>query len=163
MALPSAFPYRDLIVLTTFSVVLGTLTIQGLTLSLPYARSIWPPLGRARAASVRRRTVLRCSGLSVAVVRCCIKNLSFSVNVLAQSRLDQRGSGDFPRTAVKIALSKSIISATVGEAGGSGSYKSREEPQFQQGASSKLQGLVSKRGISDRKGIFYEADAACLN
>jgi hypothetical protein len=85
------------------------------------------------------------------------------VNVLAQSRLDQRGSGDFPRTAVKIALSKSIISATVGEAGGSGSYKSREEPQFQQGASSKLQGLVSKRGISDRKGIFYEADAACLN
>lgn len=32
MALPSAFPYRDLIVLTTFSVVLGTLAIQGLTL-----------------------------------------------------------------------------------------------------------------------------------
>jgi monovalent cation/hydrogen antiporter len=32
MALPSTFPYRDLIVLTAFSVVLGTLTIQGLTL-----------------------------------------------------------------------------------------------------------------------------------
>jgi CPA1 family monovalent cation:H+ antiporter len=32
LALPSAFPFRDLIVLTAFSVVLGTLTIQGLTL-----------------------------------------------------------------------------------------------------------------------------------
>jgi CPA1 family monovalent cation:H+ antiporter len=32
MALPPGFPYRDLIVLTAFSVVLGTLAIQGLTL-----------------------------------------------------------------------------------------------------------------------------------
>jgi Na+/H+ antiporter len=32
MALPSGFPYRDLIVLTAFCVVVGTLLIQGLTL-----------------------------------------------------------------------------------------------------------------------------------
>ena len=32
MALPADFPYRDLILLTAFSVVLGTLVIQGLTL-----------------------------------------------------------------------------------------------------------------------------------
>jgi CPA1 family monovalent cation:H+ antiporter len=32
LALPDGFPYRDLIVLTAFSVVLGTLVIQGLTL-----------------------------------------------------------------------------------------------------------------------------------
>ena len=32
MALPAAFPFRDLILLTAFSVVLGTLAIQGLTL-----------------------------------------------------------------------------------------------------------------------------------
>jgi len=32
MALPAAFPYRDLVVLTAFAVVLGTLVIQGLTL-----------------------------------------------------------------------------------------------------------------------------------
>jgi Na+/H+ antiporter len=32
LALPPAFPYRDLILLTAFSVVVGTLTIQGLTL-----------------------------------------------------------------------------------------------------------------------------------
>jgi monovalent cation/hydrogen antiporter len=32
LALPAGFPYRELIVLTAFSVVLGTLTLQGLTL-----------------------------------------------------------------------------------------------------------------------------------
>ncbi len=32
LALPPAFPYRDLIVLTAFAVVLGTLVLQGLTL-----------------------------------------------------------------------------------------------------------------------------------
>jgi Na+/H+ antiporter len=32
MALPAAFPFRDLILLTAFAVVLGTLVIQGLTL-----------------------------------------------------------------------------------------------------------------------------------
>ena len=39
MALPADFPYRDLIVLTSFSVVLGTLTIQGLTLK-PLLRAL---------------------------------------------------------------------------------------------------------------------------
>jgi len=32
LALPAGFPFRDLIVLTAFAVVLGTLVIQGLTL-----------------------------------------------------------------------------------------------------------------------------------
>jgi monovalent cation/hydrogen antiporter len=39
MALPATFPYRDLIVLTAFSVVLGTLAIQGLTLK-PLLRAL---------------------------------------------------------------------------------------------------------------------------
>ncbi|HEX8679676.1 MAG TPA: sodium:proton antiporter, partial [Chthoniobacterales bacterium] len=39
VALPAAFPYRDLIVLTTFCVVLGTLLIQGLTLK-PLLRAL---------------------------------------------------------------------------------------------------------------------------
>ena len=39
MALPAAFPYRDLIVLTAFAVVLGTLVIQGLTLK-PLLRAL---------------------------------------------------------------------------------------------------------------------------
>ncbi len=39
LALPPAFPFRDLIVLTAFSVVLGTLVIQGLTLK-PLLRAL---------------------------------------------------------------------------------------------------------------------------
>ena len=39
LALPARFPYRDLIVLTAFSVVLGTLVIQGLTLK-PLLRAL---------------------------------------------------------------------------------------------------------------------------
>lgn len=39
LALPSTFPYRELIVLTAFSVVLGTLLIQGLTLK-PLLRAL---------------------------------------------------------------------------------------------------------------------------
>jgi len=57
MALPSAFPYRDLIVLTAFCVVLGTLVIQGLTLK-PLLRALNfsddDPVGReVRAARER--------------------------------------------------------------------------------------------------------------
>jgi len=57
MALPSAFPYRDLIVLTAFSVVLGTLLIQGLTLK-PLLRALGlhddDPVGRERSAACER-------------------------------------------------------------------------------------------------------------
>jgi len=57
LALPSAFPYRDLIVLTAFAVVFGTLTIQGLTLK-PLIRALDlhddDPVGReVRAARER--------------------------------------------------------------------------------------------------------------
>jgi monovalent cation/hydrogen antiporter len=60
LALPSAFPYRDLIVLTAFAVVLGTLVIQGLTLK-PLLRALDlhddDPVGRevraAREAALR--------------------------------------------------------------------------------------------------------------
>jgi len=49
LALPIAFPYRDLIVLSAFSVVLGTLVIHGLTLG-PLLRALTlnddDPVGR---------------------------------------------------------------------------------------------------------------------
>ena len=57
MALPPRFPYRDLIVLTAFLVVLGTLIIQGLTLK-PLLR--WldlrddDPVGRETQAARER-------------------------------------------------------------------------------------------------------------
>ena len=57
MALPPGFPYRDLILLTAFSVVVGTLAIQGLTLK-PLLRALDlhddDPIGReVRAARER--------------------------------------------------------------------------------------------------------------
>ena len=57
LALPSAFPYRDLIVLTAFSVVLGTLVIHGLTLQ-PLLRALDlhddDPVGRELRAARER-------------------------------------------------------------------------------------------------------------
>lgn len=57
LALPAAFPYRDLIVLTAFSVVLGTLVIQGLTLK-PLLRALDlnddDPVGRELNAARER-------------------------------------------------------------------------------------------------------------
>ena len=57
MALPPAFPYRDLIVLTAFCVVLGTLTVQGLTLK-PLLRTLDlhddDPVGRELSAARER-------------------------------------------------------------------------------------------------------------
>jgi CPA1 family monovalent cation:H+ antiporter len=60
IALPEPFPYRDLIVLTAFTVVLGTLTIQGLTLK-PLLRVLKfhddDPVGHELSAA--RETALR--------------------------------------------------------------------------------------------------------
>jgi CPA1 family monovalent cation:H+ antiporter len=57
MALPSAFPYRSLIVLTAFAVVLGTLVIHGLTLK-PLLRALDlhddDPVGRELIAARER-------------------------------------------------------------------------------------------------------------
>jgi CPA1 family monovalent cation:H+ antiporter len=57
MALPDGFPYRDLIVLTAFSVVLGTLLIQGVTLK-PLLRALdlhdGDPVGRELRAARER-------------------------------------------------------------------------------------------------------------
>jgi CPA1 family monovalent cation:H+ antiporter len=65
LALPPAFPFRGLIVLTAFAVVLGTLVIQGLTLK-PLMRALdlrdGDPVGREVAAA--REQALQ-AGLSV--------------------------------------------------------------------------------------------------
>ncbi len=57
LALPAAFPFRDLIVFTAFSVVLGTLLIQGLTLG-PLLRALDlrddDPVGHEVAAARER-------------------------------------------------------------------------------------------------------------
>jgi CPA1 family monovalent cation:H+ antiporter len=59
LALPEAFPYRDLIVLTAFAVVIGTLVVQGLTLK-PLMRILRlpedDPVGR-EVEEARRRAL----------------------------------------------------------------------------------------------------------
>ena len=54
LALPAGFPFRDLIVLTAFAVVLGTLSLQGLTLK-PLLRALDlhddDPVGRELGAA----------------------------------------------------------------------------------------------------------------
>jgi CPA1 family monovalent cation:H+ antiporter len=53
LALPAAFPFRDLILLTAFSVVLGTLVLQGLTLRALDLRDD-DPVGREVGAARER-------------------------------------------------------------------------------------------------------------
>jgi CPA1 family monovalent cation:H+ antiporter len=76
MALPPAFPYRDLILLTSFCVVLGTLAIQGLTLK-PLLRALdlhdEDPVGRELAAA--RERALRAALASLAGDRSPVADL----------------------------------------------------------------------------------------
>lgn len=66
LALPTAFPFRDLIVLTAFCVVLGTLIVQGLTLK-PLLRAVDlhddDPVGRE--VELARRAALQAALQSV--------------------------------------------------------------------------------------------------
>jgi CPA1 family monovalent cation:H+ antiporter len=101
MALPSAFPYRDLIVLTAFSVVLGTLAIQGLTLK-PLLRALDlhddDPVGRELSAA--RERALRAGLASFAHDRSPVAELirqEFTAH-LADERPDA-DAGDGTRSA----------------------------------------------------------------
>ena len=102
MALPSAFPYRDLIVLTAFSVVLGTLVIQGLTLK-PLLRALGlhddDPVGRELNAA--RERALRAGLASFERDRSPVAEVvrqEFTAR-LAYERPDAADAGDVTRSA----------------------------------------------------------------
>jgi Na+/H+ antiporter len=102
LALPSAFPYRDLIVLTAFAVVLGTLAIQGLTLK-PLLRALGlqddDPVGRERSAA--RERALRAGLASLAPDRSPMAEVvrqEFTAR-LADERPDAADAGDGTRFA----------------------------------------------------------------
>ena len=113
LALPAGFPYRDLIVLTAFSVVLGTLVIQGLTLK-PLLRALDlrddDPVGRelraardralaGRTGELRRRRVARGPGRPAGVRRDCW-------------RLNAEGTGaDLPARAAYDELRRDALKA----------------------------------------------------
>jgi monovalent cation/hydrogen antiporter len=97
MALPPAFPYRDLIMLTAFSVVLGTLVIQGLTLG-PLLRALAlhddDPVGRELHAA-RERAL----GAGLAS---CAQDESAEADLVRQeltARLSQERAADATRSA----------------------------------------------------------------
>jgi monovalent cation/hydrogen antiporter len=102
MALPPAFPYRDLIVLTSFSVVLGTLAIQGLTLK-PLLRALnlhdEDPVGREVVAA--RECALRAALASLAGDR------TPAAEVLRQ-QFTERLAGD-PSNARLDSASRSVL------------------------------------------------------
>ncbi|HEV7801036.1 MAG TPA: sodium:proton antiporter [Burkholderiales bacterium] len=101
MALPETFPYRDLILLTAFSVVLGTLAIQGLTLK-PLLRALDlhddDPVGRE--ANAARARALRAGLASFAHDRSPVAELvrkEFTAH-LTRERADG-GAADGPHDA----------------------------------------------------------------
>jgi monovalent cation/hydrogen antiporter len=76
MALPAAFPYRNLIVLTAFAVVLGTLVIQGLTLKpLLGALDLHDDNPVSRELSAARERALRAALASLARERSPVAEL----------------------------------------------------------------------------------------
>jgi len=97
LALPPAFPYRDLIVLTAFSVVLGTLTIQGLTLG-PLLKALnlhdGDPIGRELATA--RARALQAGLASIAhdgsPVAQAVRE-EFAAHLAEASALDAGGEG----------------------------------------------------------------------
>ncbi|PYM27645.1 MAG: sodium:proton antiporter [Candidatus Rokuibacteriota bacterium] len=92
MALPPAFPYRDVIVLTAFAVVLGTLVIQGLTLK-PLLRALDlhddDPVGRELTAA--RERALRAGLASFADDRSSVAEVVRQA--FAASLADERADG----------------------------------------------------------------------
>jgi len=135
MALPPAFPYRDLIVLTAFSVVLGTLAIQGLTLK-PLLRALdlhdEDPVGRELAAA--RERALRSALASFSRDRSPIAALlrqEFTAR-LAGERTDhdspaRSAHGAMHRTALKAARQAVLVMRANDEIGDDAFHRIEEE------------------------------------
>ena len=137
MALPPAFPYRGLIVLISFSVVLGTLVIQGLTLK-PLLRALdFPdddPVGREVAAA--RERALRAGLASLADERSSAAELvrqAFATS-LANEPTDGHGNdstrsehGELVRGALQAARQAVIAMRANDEIGDDAFHRIEEE------------------------------------
>jgi CPA1 family monovalent cation:H+ antiporter len=146
MALPPAFPYRDLIVLTSFSVVLGTLLIQGLTLK-PLLRKLDlhddDPVGRELAAA--RERALRAALASLAEDTSPVAELfrqEFTTR-LADERADadlgiasRSVHGEMHRAAVKAARQAVLAMRANDEIGDDAFHRIEEELDWIEMASS---------------------------
>jgi monovalent cation/hydrogen antiporter len=149
MALPPAFPYRDLIVLTSFSVVLGTLAIQGLTLK-PLLRALnlhdEDPIGREVAAA--RECALRAALASLAGDRTPAAEVlrqQFTERLageLANADLDGAArsvQGELYRTALKAARQAVFVMRANDEIGDDAFHRIEEKLDWIEMASSQDQ------------------------
>jgi CPA1 family monovalent cation:H+ antiporter len=101
LALPPAFPARDLIVLTAFVVVLGTLIIQGLTLGLLIRwLGITPDESFGRALSEARESLLEAALASLGGTRGEAARL-VKADYHAEQALTR--DGDYPHAATDAA------------------------------------------------------------
>jgi CPA1 family monovalent cation:H+ antiporter len=137
MALPVTFPYRDLILLTAFSVVVGTLVLQGLTLA-PLLRALHlqdnDPVGREVGAA--RERALRAGLASVGQDRSPVADLvrqQFKAR-LAYERLDggtrkaqASAHGELYRRAVQAARQAVLAMRASDEIGDDAFHRMEEE------------------------------------
>jgi CPA1 family monovalent cation:H+ antiporter len=152
MALPTGFPYRDLIVLTAFSVVLGTLAIQGLTLK-PLLRALdlhdEDPVGRE--LTVARERALHAALASFASDRSPVAELvrhDFTAR-LANERADADAGdatsfthGEIYRGAVQVARQAVLAMRANDEIGDDAFHQMEEELDWLEMAGSRSKGLA---------------------
>jgi len=135
LALPAAFPFRDLIVLTAFIVVLGTLALQGLTLG-PLLRALDlrdnDPVGHEVAAARERALQAGLAGLegdqspaAEAVRQEFIAHLG-SVDANAEEGEAQRFASEAHRRALQAAR-QAVLDMRAKEAIGDDAFHQMEE------------------------------------
>ncbi len=100
-----AFPYRDLIILCAFCVVLTTLVLQGLTL-----RPLMSALGLKDDGTVQREVRLARAESARAVLRVFeLEQAHPSLDILRREYETRVRSGDFPMTPEQVGASESRI------------------------------------------------------
>jgi monovalent cation/hydrogen antiporter len=133
MALPSTFPYRDLIVLTAFSVVVGTLAIQGLTLK-PLLRALNlqddDPVGRELNAA--RERAMRAGLAAIDHDRSSAGDAireEFTVRLIRSERTESAGSahGEIHRAAIQAARQAILVMRNNDEIGDDAFHVMEEE------------------------------------
>ena len=135
LALPPSFPFRDLIVLTAFSVVLGTLVIQGLTLK-PLLRMFDfqddDPVGRevgAARARALRVGLATLDGDRSPVAETVRQEFTAHLTSPPRSDGDERGSGhtDLHHRALEAARQAVLAMRATDEIGDDAFHQMEEE------------------------------------
>jgi CPA1 family monovalent cation:H+ antiporter len=136
LALPGGFPYRDLIVLTAFAVVVGTLTIQGLTLK-PLIRALDlhddDPVGREvqaareRALQAALRSVEHHQSPQAEAIRQELAAHLQAESASPTMREDAGAHGDIHHTAVRAARDAVLAMRASDEIGDDAFHRLEEE------------------------------------